>query len=440
MAHIMIFGKYPPIQGGVSRSVYWLAQDLVRSGYAVTVITNADGVESNFKQWLEYDDTVALKSAWLGYEVNVVNVDDLRGLAIPGDAPFLSQLVGAGLREASVAKPDLIIGWYLEPYAVAGALVARELNVRSIALHAGSDLARLSKCPELESTFRLVLAWYDFVLTKPGISRAVSDLKSLGLAEEKLLYYGESKLEGVYYAPPNPVEVNEVCGMAVDYVRTLDVSMEAAEGVVDLNKKDFDYIDGAVLGVYGKIGNAKGSFALLEVLASIAESGVPFKFVFMPTGSSRLLDRFFKGVIANPALAARSWYVPPCAPWKVPRFLDRCDVVLFLENNADVLYHGSRIPREILARSKCCVMPRKISVGARMYDFLIDAENVVFVDNVNNFDQLKGVVLGILKDGELRRNISLLARGASDAIERGLSSQLSLVDVVKKLVSEQGRI
>ncbi|WP_199913210.1 hypothetical protein, partial [Xanthomonas fragariae] len=103
MAHIMIFGKYPPIQGGVSRSVYWLAQDLVRSGHAVTVITNAEGVESNFRQWLEYDDAVALSSARAGYEVNVVNVEVLRGLAIPGDAPFLSQLVGAGLRETSVA-------------------------------------------------------------------------------------------------------------------------------------------------------------------------------------------------------------------------------------------------------------------------------------------------------------------------------------------------
>ncbi|MDM7572715.1 hypothetical protein QT894_10205, partial [Xanthomonas fragariae] len=89
-----------------------------------------------------------------------------------------------------------------------------------------------------------------------------------------------------------------------------------------LNKKYFDYIGGVILGVYGKIGHAKGSFALLKVLASIAELGVPFKFLFMPTGSSHLLDRFFKGVIANPALAARSWYVPPCAPWKVPRFLD----------------------------------------------------------------------------------------------------------------------
>ncbi|MFA0922652.1 hypothetical protein [Xanthomonas fragariae] len=49
-----------------------------------------------------------------------------------------------------------------------------------------------------------------------------------------------------------------MCGKAVDHVRALDVSIEAAEGAVKLDKKYFDSIDGFILGIYGKIGNAKG--------------------------------------------------------------------------------------------------------------------------------------------------------------------------------------
>ncbi|CAD2255238.1 glycosyltransferase [Xanthomonas arboricola pv. juglandis] len=437
MARIMIFGKYPPIQGGVSRSLYWLAQNLARAGHIITVITNAEGVESNFKQLLESDDLLMLKSAGAGYEVNVINVDVLRGKTIPGDVPFLSLLIGAGLREAHSAKPDLIIGWYLEPYVVAGAFVSRELKIRSIALHAGSDLARLSKYPELEATFRCILEWHNFVLTKLGSARSVSDLRRLGVADQKLMYYGGSGLEDIYYSSPNPIEVNDVCTKAVEHLRALDLSARAVSAVIDINKKDFDSIDGVVLGIYGKIGYAKGSFALLEVLSKIAKAGVPFRFLFMPTGSSRLMDRFFKSVTSDPTLAARAWYIPPCAPWKVPRFIDRCDAIFILEKNADVPYHGSRIPREVLARSKCCVMPRNISIGKGIYDVLIDGENVAFIDDVANLDQLRDVVLRILGDKEFVQNISLLARGASDAIEYGLGSQLSLLDVVGRLVNER---
>jgi len=38
---ICLFGKYPPIQGGVSMRTYWTAHELAKRGHTVHVVTNA---------------------------------------------------------------------------------------------------------------------------------------------------------------------------------------------------------------------------------------------------------------------------------------------------------------------------------------------------------------------------------------------------------------
>ena len=45
-----MIGKYPPIEGGVSARVYWLAKALGERGHEVHIVTNAQEVESEYKE------------------------------------------------------------------------------------------------------------------------------------------------------------------------------------------------------------------------------------------------------------------------------------------------------------------------------------------------------------------------------------------------------
>lgn len=47
---ICIVGKYPPIEGGVSARVYWLAKALGERGHKIHIISNALEIESEYKE------------------------------------------------------------------------------------------------------------------------------------------------------------------------------------------------------------------------------------------------------------------------------------------------------------------------------------------------------------------------------------------------------
>ena len=52
---ILVIGKFPPIEGGVSGHTFWLARALAGQGHSVHVVTNAREVEATFAQ-LHYGD------------------------------------------------------------------------------------------------------------------------------------------------------------------------------------------------------------------------------------------------------------------------------------------------------------------------------------------------------------------------------------------------
>ncbi|MBU4510379.1 glycosyltransferase, partial [bacterium] len=53
---ICIVSKYPPIEGGVSARVYWLAKALGERGHEVHIVTNALEVESDYREKFDVND------------------------------------------------------------------------------------------------------------------------------------------------------------------------------------------------------------------------------------------------------------------------------------------------------------------------------------------------------------------------------------------------
>ncbi len=53
---IGIISKYPPIEGGVSSEIYWLAKYLGEKDVDVVVVTDSWAVEEDFRENIMYDE------------------------------------------------------------------------------------------------------------------------------------------------------------------------------------------------------------------------------------------------------------------------------------------------------------------------------------------------------------------------------------------------
>ena len=53
---ICIISKYPPIEGGVSARVYWLAKALGERKHEIHIVTNAQEVEGEYKERFDDDE------------------------------------------------------------------------------------------------------------------------------------------------------------------------------------------------------------------------------------------------------------------------------------------------------------------------------------------------------------------------------------------------
>src|ERR1700730_1658311 len=58
---VCIVGKYPPIEGGVSATTYWLARGLAARGHEIYIVTNADEVEGRYRMQLDSADAEMLQ-------------------------------------------------------------------------------------------------------------------------------------------------------------------------------------------------------------------------------------------------------------------------------------------------------------------------------------------------------------------------------------------
>src|SRR5215467_3008312 len=95
---LVILGKFPPIEGGVSCQTYWTAVDLAERGHEVHVITNANEVEPGYREFLFGHDFSRLTGQHLATPFHVHQTTALRRDSfIPWANPYGSKLFGAAL-------------------------------------------------------------------------------------------------------------------------------------------------------------------------------------------------------------------------------------------------------------------------------------------------------------------------------------------------------
>lgn len=309
---ILMICKYPPIQGGVSADAYWTAQLFSEIGHEVQIITNASEVEEEYKIKLNEDD----KKLLTGYRIpNSVIVHtsyiDERHIFIPQNNPSISKLVGIGLKVIEKMKPDVIWSYYVEPYGIVALLLSKLTGIPYTIRHAGSDLGRLMLTDQLKPLYYEVFKNAVAVLTNQS---HFPKFKEMGIDEKKIIQYVSVGVPAdVFYPKPMP-------------------------------KGDFN------VGIYGKSGNVKGSLELIKAISLLKAEGFPI--VLKALWGGQFLPKVRQEIeilnIADRIVVEN--YIPH---WRIPKFIWKCHIILFLENNFSITFHGPSVPIESL----CCGRP-----------------------------------------------------------------------------------
>ena len=173
---ICVIGKYPPIQGGVSIRTYRTAHALAARGHDVDVVTNAREVRPPFRMHMRAQDWARCEARHGAGAVRVHWTDpvDTSQSYIPMASPFVTKLatIAAGVHAASPF--DVIYSHYMEPYGIAGHLLAQMTGVPHVVRMAGSDAGRLWRHPQFEALYDHVLRSAEAVVLAGAVAdRAV---------------------------------------------------------------------------------------------------------------------------------------------------------------------------------------------------------------------------------------------------------------------------
>lgn len=422
--NVLVFGKYPPIEGGTSSQTLNTARLLAATGHEVDVVTNAREAETGVRavmtasdeerlSALEEESAAAPDGARPG-RIRVHHTSPVsRSAYMPWAEPYVSKLFGLGVDLARSREFDLVLGWYLEPYGMAAGMVAEAAGLPLVLRHAGSDIARLASHPDLHGAYRWLLGRADRILTGP---RSARRLVELGAAPSSLRMSGTPVLPDYFDAPPEPMRVEELADAGAAALGSLGLSPGAAGALVANLTSLPRPLSAPVVGVTGKVAESKGSYDLVAALERLATEGVDFTLLGAIGGQEELLTPFLETLVATEHLRHRSLILPFVAPWRVPGLFDACDVVCVLERRFDVPVRRTRVPEEVIRRGRPLVVSREIAASLRFSAMLEDRRNVLLVEDPSDVVSLASVLREALTDAGLRAEVARGARVLADEL------------------------
>lgn len=396
--------KYPPIQGGVSTYSYWMCHALAALGHQVHVVTNADEVEPAHRIWLRPGDEARLRARFDNGGLVQVRSTTASGRAehqyIPAGNPTVTKLAAMATETVREHGCDVVFAFYLEPYGIAANLVSAWTGVPFVLRHAGSDRYDLMGHPDLSLAYKEVLRSADAVVSSGGEFGG-------------LLVHGDR----VRTPPPLPLDASFAPSTpAMD----LGAVIEELAGHPGLFAPSSFDDSAPVIGMYGKMGELKGTLDLVAALGVLRDRGSDAQLVLMGGGTRWPL---VKDAITAAGLGDRVWRLPFLAPWHVPGFIRRCAAVCFLERGFAIPQHGPRVAAEVLACGRPLVVSGEIVGKQPFRDRMVDGENHFLVPDPRDHGKLADVLAAVLADRAAADAVGLagaeLVERLTDAVRGG---------------------
>ncbi len=382
---ICLIGKFPPIQGGVSMRTYWAAHALAARGHEVHVVTNAKEVRPPFRMHMREQDWRRCEASYGEGSVSVHWTDpvDRSQTYIPMASPFVSKLAGIAVRLHAEHPFDVIHSFYLEPYGVAGHLAAQMTGVPHVTRTAGSDAGHLWRHPQLEALYDHLLRSAAGVITGQAVAaRAIAR----GVDADRIAFAGGVVVPESVFTPIGP---------------SLDLAALRTEVACDPDLSALLWGEFAgdrpYFGVYGKLGETKGSFALLAAMQRLKNAGLDVGLVALAHGPPAVAERF-RAQARDFGLADRILQLPFLPHWRVPEFIRGCLAVCCLEQDFPIRFHSPIMPREVLLCGTCLVAATEVIRKLPGYSQLPHGFGCVAVEDVNDVDTLSKQLAAIVED------------------------------------------
>jgi len=405
---ICLIGKFPPIQGGVSMRTYWAAHALAARGHEIHVVTNAKEVRPPFRMHMREQDWRRCEASYGEGSVTVHWTDpvDRSQTYIPMASPFVSKLAGIAVRLHTEHPFDVIHSFYLEPYGVAGHLAAQMTGVPHVTRTAGSDAGHLWRHPQLEALYDHLLRSAAGVITGQAVAaRAIAR----GVDPDRIAFAGGVIVpEGVF----TPV------GPSLDLM-ALRTEVASDPDLSALLWGEFAG-DRPYLGVYGKLGESKGSFALLAAMQRLKSAGLDVGLVALAHGPPAVEERF-RAQARDFGLADRILQLPFLPHWRVPEFIRGCLAVGCLEQDFPIRFHSPIVPREVLLCGTCLVAATEVIRKLPGYSQLPHGFGCVAVEDVNDVDALSKQLAVIVEDPGPASDVGARGREFACLMQRNVS-------------------
>jgi glycosyltransferase involved in cell wall biosynthesis len=381
---ICLIGKFPPIQGGVSMRTFWTAHALAQGGHDVQVVTNAKEAQPPFRMHMRPDDWRRCEAVYGrgGVRVHWSDPIDLSQSYLPMASPFVSKLAAIAARVHEQRPCDVIYSHYLEPYGVAAHLAAQITGVPHVVRMAGSDAGRLWHHPQLEPL-------YDHVL------RSASVVIAAGTVAERAIAHGVDPLRvrpaGGFivpeelFTPTGPLLDLSELRRELDHSDTRDQLWGEFAG------------DRPYFGIAGKLGERKGSFALLAAMQRLREAGLDCGLVALAHGQPDVEARF-RADVRERGLVDRVLQIPFLPHWRVPDFLRSCRAVCCLEQDFPIAIHAPIVALEVLLCGRCLVGSTEVIRKLPGFWKLPDKYGCIAITDVNNIEVLAERLGAIIKN------------------------------------------
>jgi glycosyltransferase involved in cell wall biosynthesis len=364
---------------------YWTAYRLAEHGHEVHVVTNAKEASPPFRMHMRPQDWTRCEAQFDDGSLTVHWTDpvDRSQSFIPMASPFVSKLASI-VAKAHAQRPfDVIYSHYMEPYGVAGHLASEITGVPHVVRMAGSDAGRLWHHPQLEALYDHVLRSAERVIAGGAVrERAIER----GVIPNRIVFGGGYTLPESLFTPNGPV-LN---------VKSLLGEIGSADPAYDTLWGDF-IGERNYFGVYGKLGETKGSFALLAAMHQLKLAGVNVGLVALAHGKPDV-ERKFRQTAQELGLTDRILQVPFLPHWRVPEFLRGCLAVCCLEQDFPIKIHTPMVAREALLCGCCLVTSKEVLRKLPEYDRLPSGYGCVAVDNVHDVGELAQRLADIAND------------------------------------------
>jgi glycosyltransferase involved in cell wall biosynthesis len=394
---ICIIGKYPPIQGGVSARTYWTAHGLAARGHEVHVVTNAKEASPPFRMHMRPADWTRCAAAYGTGSVTVHWSDpaDRSQSYIPMASPFVSKLASIAASAHSAHRFDVIYSHYLEPYGVAGHLAGQMTGLPHVVRTAGSDAGRLWRHPQFETLYDHVLRSAEVVVTGPAVAPRASEHS---VDPGRIVFGGGYALPKDLFTPQGP-------RLDLDELRT---EIAASPEMRDALWGGFA-AERPHFGIYGKLGDSKGTFAMLRALHRLKQMGADVGLVALAHGAPQIEARF-RAQVEELELTDRVLQIPFIPHWRVPQFLRGCLAVCCLEQDFPIGFHSPITPLEVLTCGRCLVGSTELIRKLPQWERLPHGYGCVAIKDVNDIAELSSKLAAIVADPGLTELVGIRGR------------------------------